>query len=119
MSEGCDCRLVLSHCVFCDYAGPSPILDDYDDMIVIEPLDPVAPGHALIIPKRHCAHAVADPELAGRVMLGAAHYAQERGFDSCNIITSVGSAATQTVPHLHVHVVPRRPGDGLKLPWSP
>jgi histidine triad (HIT) family protein len=36
----------------------------------------------------------------------------------CNIITSVGAEATQTVFHLHLHVVPRRFGDGLALPWT-
>ena len=37
---------------------------------------------------------------------------------SANLITSIGAAATQTVFHLHVHVVPRHEGDGLLLPWS-
>lgn len=37
---------------------------------------------------------------------------------AANIITSRGSAATQTVYHLHLHVVPRREGDGLGLPWT-
>lgn len=36
-----------------------------------------------------------------------------------NIITSKGSLATQTVFHLHVHLVPRAAGDGLPLPWTP
>jgi histidine triad (HIT) family protein len=36
-----------------------------------------------------------------------------------NLITSGGREATQTVMHAHVHYVPRRRGDGLKLPWSP
>jgi hypothetical protein len=35
-----------------------------------------------------------------------------------NLITSAGTDATQSVFHLHVHLVPRRPNDGLKLPWS-
>jgi len=35
-----------------------------------------------------------------------------------NIITSIGSAATQTVMHAHIHIVPRAEGDGLKLPWA-
>lgn len=35
-----------------------------------------------------------------------------------NLITSRGPAATQTVPHLHLHLIPRREGDGLTLPWT-
>lgn len=39
--------------------------------------------------------------------------------EAANLITSRGGAATQTVFHLHVHVVPREAGDGLALPWTP
>jgi histidine triad (HIT) family protein len=49
-------------------------------------------------------------------MSRAAQWARTCG--DANLITSVGSAATQTVFHLHVHVVPRRAGDGLALPWT-
>jgi histidine triad (HIT) family protein len=35
-----------------------------------------------------------------------------------NFITSAGKAATQSVMHLHIHIVPRQEGDGLLLPWS-
>ena len=38
--------------------------------------------------------------------------------DDFNLITSSGPAATQTIPHIHVHYVPRWPGDGLHLPWT-
>jgi histidine triad (HIT) family protein len=38
---------------------------------------------------------------------------------AANLITSKGSAATQTVFHLHVHLVPRQVDDGLPLPWTP
>ncbi len=49
-------------------------------------------------------------------MRHAAELAAEVG--DCNVITSRGAAATQTVRHLHVHVVPRRQGDGILLPWT-
>jgi histidine triad (HIT) family protein len=42
----------------------------------------------------------------------------DSGTKSFNLITSQGAAATQTVMHLHLHLVPRTDGDGLKLPWS-
>lgn len=129
-------------CPFCGYAGPSPILFDFaGEVIGFEPLYPVVKGHLLIVPRRHVEHFGEDPALSARVMECAAKIA--RGFDvhgdeygrvvtgprvagqrvlpvgeSYNVITSVGAAATQTVKHLHVHLVPRREGDGLKLPWS-
>jgi diadenosine tetraphosphate (Ap4A) HIT family hydrolase len=51
-------------------------------------------------------------------MQRAAEYALVKVSGDCNLITSDGAAATQTVKHLHVHIVPRRDGDGLTLPWS-
>lgn len=104
-------------CPFCDYAGPKSVLCDFGDCIVIEPINPVTPGHVLVIPKRHVPHALYDPGLTGEVMFVAASWTRDRGYD-CNLITSVGEAATQTVKHLHVHVVPRHPSDGLALPWA-
>jgi histidine triad (HIT) family protein len=84
-----------------------------------EPLNPVTPGHLLVIPVRHVMDAAEDPDLTGRVFAAAARIARESGGDpSCNLITSVGGAATQSVYHLHAHVVPRRHGDGLRLPWT-
>jgi len=104
-------------CPFCEYAGPSPVLLDYRGVFVIEPLHPVVPGHLLAVSKEHVGNALDAPAVFGRVAEVAAQYA--RGLPSCNIITSAGAAATQTVPHLHVHVIPRVPGDGLTLPWTP
>jgi histidine triad (HIT) family protein len=107
----------VSDCPFCTYTGP--ILENYGEAFVIEPLNPVAPGHVLVIPRVHLADAVTSPVATGQVAEYAARYARDAGVGPCNIITSVGTLATQTVFHLHVHVVPRRAGDGLPLPWSP
>lgn len=109
-------RMITVPCDFCDYAGPSTVRADYNDTIVIEPLNPVTPGHVLAVPKQHCGPR--DLTAAARAFECALWWAKEQNLGSFNVITSVGYAATQTVPHLHVHVVPRRPGDGLKLPWS-
>lgn len=84
--------------------------------LIFEPLNPVTPGHVLIVPEDHVANAAAGPRHAAAAMYVAAEYADRH--ESANIITSIGAAATQTVAHMHVHVVPRTPGDGLALPWS-
>jgi histidine triad (HIT) family protein len=84
--------------------------------VVFSPLNPVTRGHVLVVPSVHVPHAAFDPKFTAEVMRCAAELADVVG--DCNIITSVGPAATQTVEHLHVHVVPRRPGDGLPLPWT-
>lgn len=118
-------------CPFCDYAGPSEVMREYayllgghnlDEPIpvfVIEPVSPVTPGHVLIVPRRHVENFVADHEAAAACMMGASDFAIDAGYEDCNVITSRGAAATQSVNHLHVHLVPRFAGDGLKLPWTP
>lgn len=105
-------------CVFCDYAGPSPLLWGNADAFVIEPIRPVVPGHVLVVSLYHVRDFAEDASFCGETMRAASLYAQAMGMGDCNLITSRGAAATQTVPHLHVHLVPRRPGDGLALPWS-
>ena len=105
----------MSDCPFCDYDGPSEIIYEHEGVFIIEPLNPVTPGHFLAIPRQHVPDAAFDPELTGWVFEVAARFS---GLESFNLITSVGEEATQTVRHLHVHYVPRRKGDGLLLPWS-
>jgi histidine triad (HIT) family protein len=103
-------------CVFCDFAGP--VLHEDQGVFVIEPLGPVVPGHVLAIPRKHVPSADALPFVTGNVFAIATMYARKVGLPSYNLISSVGAPATQTVFHLHVHVVPREEGDGLALPWT-
>ena len=106
-------------CVFCDIVAgvePAAVVERFETAIVIEPLYPVVDGHLLVIPKLHVPDAVARPTITGQVFALAAIVAARYG--SANLITSVGVPATQSVFHLHVHVVPRVAGDGLLLPWS-
>lgn len=104
-------------CVFCHIiAGEAPA--DYvrlwPDAVAFKPLDPVTPGHTLVVPRAHVEDATEDPAVSAAVMARAASIAPR----SCNIITSAGAQATQSIWHLHLHIVPRRAGDGLALPWS-
>ena len=102
-------------CVFCDYQGV--ILGKFQHAFVIEPLDPVTKGHKLVIPFVHVQDATDIPWLTGKVF----EYASEVSlwtWGAANLITSIGPDATQSVMHLHVHVVPRKHNDGLKLPWT-
>lgn len=74
-------------------------------------------GHLLVIPRQHVADVGIDRHISARTMACAAEFAGE--LEACNIIASRGSAATQTMFHLHIHVVPRAAGDELPLPWAP
>lgn len=104
-------------CPFCNYSGPSPILAGDATSIVIEPLNPVVPGHVLVIPRVHVEHFAEDIGVSRSVMGVAALWAWSH-MGECNLITSRGRAASQSVMHLHVHLVPRVAGDGLALPWT-
>lgn len=85
------------------------------DVVRFAPLNPVAPGHMLFIPVQHCEHP--DWSAVSAAMGWAENWASAFRHDF-NLITSSGPAATQTVAHIHVHYVPRWPGDGLPLPWT-
>lgn len=105
-------------CTFCDIAAgraPAEIFHEWDDAIALVPLNPVTEGHLLVIPKVHVADFGQDPHVSAATMQRAAELAAEQW---CNVITSRGRVATQSIFHLHVHVVPRREGDGLALPWT-
>lgn len=107
----------MNACPFCDIiAGrlPATVLAEWSDAIVIVPLNPVVEGHELVIPRIHVEDALRLPGVTADTMRRAAEWATA----PCNIITSAGAEATQTVFHLHVHIVPRRVDDGLALPWT-
>ena len=105
-------------CPFCRLiaAGEYDYEDDYT--VAFQPLNPVTPGHWLAVPKVHVTDAIAAPEAAGHALRFAGEMAGQMDLRACNFITSAGAAATQSVYHLHIHIVPRREGDGLALPWT-
>lgn len=77
---------------------------------------PVSPGHALLVPKRHVAgwfEATEDEqrELVAAIALARAAIEARHRPDGFNVGINLGAAAGQTVPHLHVHVIPRYAGD--------
>ncbi|MFD3594299.1 HIT family protein [Nocardia sp. NPDC058640] len=108
------------NCVFCRIAAgtaPATIVREWEDAIVIVPLGPVVDGHVLVIPRRHVPDFTSSPTVTATVMGRAAEYAEHLARPA-NLITSKGREATQSVFHLHVHVVPRSADDGLMVPWG-
>jgi histidine triad (HIT) family protein len=112
-------------CPFCAIVAgeaPATVVREWDDALCIVPLNPVVDGHVLVLPKRHVQTFFSDPDTSAATMRRAAEmlHGVERHHEprDHNVITSAGRAATQTVMHLHVHIVPRELGDGLPLPWS-
>jgi histidine triad (HIT) family protein len=116
---GEELRKVQAACVFCSIVtgqAPATVVREWEDVLAIRPRGGVNEGHVLVIPRTHVADAGTDPAVSARTMACAAELMAEH--PAANIITSKGPEATQTVYHLHIHVVPRASGDGLPLPWT-
>ncbi|MDX3232510.1 HIT family protein [Streptomyces sp. ME19-01-6] len=111
----------MKTCTFCAIvAGTAPavIVREWADALAIRPRSGgVAEGHVVVLPRVHVQDAGIDPEVTAAVMRRAAELMAE--LPAANIITSKGIEATQSVFHLHVHVVLRQADDGLPLPWTP
>lgn len=116
----------MSDCIFCEIVAgraPAEVMNSNGFSMTIVPLNPVTPGHLLVIPRVHVKDALTDSLITGTLMHNAALMGQRMRkfhpeYESLNLITSVGVPATQSVFHLHIHIVPRREGDGLALPWT-
>ena len=111
----------MSDCVFCDIVAgtePATVVATRPLTLTIVPLHPVNPGHLVVLPKRHVESAAGHPLTLGYTMQEAVHLAKALEIDEFNLITSAGANATQTVPHLHVHLIPRWEDDGMTLPWG-
>lgn len=109
-------------CPFCAIAdGEAPAnfvvaLDHWPETMAFAPLDPVVKGHTLVVPKAHAPDFACRPDISAMTMRRAAELMQFSD-TPMNLITSRGKEATQSVMHLHLHLVPRAENDGLALPW--
>ena len=102
-------------CPFCTLS-PDRILRSNDHAIALRDAYPISPGHTLIVPRRHVGsffEATADERTALLALLDEAKHGLDIEFApaSYNIGINDGPAAGQTVPHLHVHLIPRYDGD--------
>ena len=112
----------MPDCIFCRIIrGEAPAKKVYEDehVFVFEDINPQAPTHVLIIPKKHIAGLKeAGPEDAntiGYLHLVAAQIARERGIeDGYRTVFNVGPRAGQSVFHLHLHLL-----GGRSLRWPP
>lgn len=118
----------LTNCIFCDIlAGQSPVSMVYQDerCSAFMDIQPVNPGHALVIPNAHAAELADLDEETGAHMFRVAHRlaraVRESGVrcEGVNLFLADGEAAFQEVFHVHLHVIPRYRGDGFGLIFSP
>lgn len=107
-------------CPFCEIVtgrAAATVVREWPRTLAIVPLGPVTLGHVLVLPKIHVSDFVDDPITTGHTSQHAAELARDLNLTAANLITSMGNAATQSVFHLHWHLVPRAENDGLALPW--
>jgi histidine triad (HIT) family protein len=110
----------VTDCVFCRIisgeTAAHTVLDEEKTMAFLD-ARPVFPGHCLLVPRAHH-ETLADlpPELVEPVFATAQRLARavEAGMGADGTFVAINNRVSQSVPHLHVHVVPRRRKDGLR-----
>lgn len=107
-------------CVFCKIiAGiiPADVVYQDRDVIAFLDIDPLFPGHVLLCPREHYPTLTDLPlALAGPMMekVQIMTSAVEAALDAEGTFVAINNRVSQLVPHLHIHVVPRRRKDGLR-----
>lgn len=106
-------------CVFCAIArgeAAAHVVHDTGRVLAFLDRAPLIPGHTLVIPREHVdtLDELGDQLVAPLfAVVQRVSRAQQRALGADGTFTSVNTRVSQSVPHVHVHVVPRREGDGL------
>jgi histidine triad (HIT) family protein len=117
-----------SHCTFCNLiqgAAEVSICHEDSDAIAFMDIQPVNNGHVLVVPRQHYESLLDVPQELGlhvfHVTMRLANAVRHvTGCEDLNIVVNSGKAAGQDEPHYHVHIIPRREGDGfdIQLPFN-
>ncbi len=116
-----------AHCPFCDLihgAGEVSLCHEDSEALAFMDIQPVNSGHVLVVPRRHYESLEDLPPDLGRhlfdvVMKLGPVVRDVSGAEGMNIIVNSGAAAGQDIFHYHIHLIPRRAGDGfdVRLPF--
>ncbi|MFN2349954.1 MAG: histidine triad nucleotide-binding protein [Thioalkalivibrio sp.] len=113
----------MTTCIFCKIAAgdiPAEIVYEDDQVLAFRDLNPQAPLHALVIPRKHIATlndlTPEDEQLVGRMYLAARQVARDAGLDvrGYRTVMNCNSEAGQSVYHIHLHVL-----GGRAMQWPP
>lgn len=112
----------MADCLFCKICCgevPSIVLYEDEDIMAFEDIDPKAPVHFLVVPKRHIDSAdaltEADGPLLGKIFATIAQLCAQKGITNGHrVVTNIGPDGGQSVGHLHFHVL-----GGRSLAWPP
>ncbi|HJR65085.1 MAG TPA: HIT family protein [Gemmatimonadaceae bacterium] len=118
----------VTHCIFCDIVkGAAEVSVCYEDTesIAFMDIQPVNAGHVLVVSRQHFESFLDLPKSLGTHLFEVAMelapaIRKVSGADGMNVIVSSGAAAGQDVYHFHIHLIPRRQGDGfdVRLPFA-
>ncbi|MDX1590259.1 MAG: HIT family protein [Oleiphilaceae bacterium] len=110
-------------CIFCQISRgelPASMVHEDSQCLAFMDIHPLGRGHVLVIPKQHVVQSTeTDPALTAHLFAVAhrilvAQRALGWGLEGTHLLLNDGRAANQTVPHMHVHVIPRERGDALR-----
>ena len=113
----------MSDCLFCKIGSgqiPAKVVLQDDEVLAFDDINPQAPVHVLVIPKRHVVAlteaGAGDQALLGRLLEAAALVARKKGIAEAGyrVVANQGRDGGQTVFHLHLHVLGGRP-----MVWPP
>ena len=110
-------------CIFCDIIEgkmKGEVLRVSDRFIALKDISPAAPGHTLIIPKQHFVTLLDIPDSWGPELLSftkavASSFLDKKLGDGFNVVMNNLEPAGQVVMHAHLHLIPRKEGDGLQF----
>ncbi len=111
----------MSDCIFCKIAsGEIQGMRVYEDAETLAFMDLAkdVDGHVLVIPKKHCKNILdCDAETLSAVMNTvkkvSLHLTEKCGYDGVNLLNASDESAGQSMPHFHIHIIPRRKNDGI------
>ena len=113
----------MSECIFCKIVAktiPAALVYEDDLVVAFDDVNPQAPTHTLVIPRRHVGSIAelqdSDIELLGRLMLAGNTIARQKGIADAGyrVVVNTGAHGGQTVFHLHLHVL-----GGRHMAWPP
>lgn len=115
----------MDNCIFCKIANgeiPSATVYEDDTFRAILDIAPAHKGHVIVLPKSHADNLFElDDEVAAKALPVVKKIAKAlktvTGCDGVNVLQNNGTAAGQSVFHLHIHIVPRFEGDGILPVW--